>query len=101
MKPKNCLIFGASGLIGRNLIRKLTSNNFKVTTVTRNVHQKGYLLKTQANPGYIDIVEANIFDVNRINNLISNADILKGSILKMNSVLTLHNKSFDITLNFF
>ena len=75
MKPKNCLIFGASGLIGRNLIRKLTNNNFKVTAVTRNVHQKGYLLKTQANPGYIDIVEANIFDVNKINNLISNADI--------------------------
>ena len=37
--------------------------------------KKGYLLKTQANPGYIDIVEANIFDVNRINNLISSADI--------------------------
>ena len=24
MKPKNCLIFGASGQIGRNLIRSLT-----------------------------------------------------------------------------
>jgi len=56
MKPKNCLIFGASGLIGRNLIRKLTQNNFKVTAVTRNIHQKGYLLKTQGNPGYIEII---------------------------------------------
>ena len=46
MKPKNCLIFGASGLVGRNLIRKLTENNFKVTAVTRNAHQKGYILKT-------------------------------------------------------
>ena len=54
MKPKNCLIFGASGLIGRNLIRKLTQNNFKVTAVTRNIHQKGYLLKTQASAGWID-----------------------------------------------
>ena len=49
MKPKNCLIFGASGQIGRNLIRKLTKNNYKVTAVTRNYHQKAYVLKTQAN----------------------------------------------------
>ena len=48
MKPKNCLIFGASGQIGRNLIRKLTKNNFKVTAVTRSLHQKGYILKNQA-----------------------------------------------------
>ena len=66
MKPKNCLIFGASGLIGRHLIRKLTQNNFKVTAVTRNIHQKGYILKTQGNPGYINIVESNIFDENKI-----------------------------------
>ena len=46
MKPKNCLIFGASGQIGRHLIRKLTKNNYKVTAVTRNLHQKAYLLKT-------------------------------------------------------
>ena len=57
MKPKNCLIFGASGQIGRNLIRGLTQKNLKVTAVTRNLHQKGYILKTQANPGYLDIVE--------------------------------------------
>ena len=31
MKAKNCLIFGGSGQIGRNLIRKLTKNNYKVT----------------------------------------------------------------------
>ena len=61
MKAKNCLIFGGSGQIGRNLIRKLTKNNYKVTVVTRNIHQKSYIIKTQANAGYIDIVEANIF----------------------------------------
>ena len=75
MKPKNCLIFGASGLIGRNLIRKLTQNNFKVTAVTRNIHQKGYLLKTQGNPGYIEIIESSIFDENKIRGLIKKADI--------------------------
>ena len=31
--------FGGSGQSGRNLIRKLTKNNFKVTVVTRNIHQ--------------------------------------------------------------
>jgi uncharacterized protein YbjT (DUF2867 family) len=75
MKPKNCLIFGASGQIGRHLIRKLTKNNYKVTAVTRNLHRKGYLLKTQASAGWIDCVEANIFDEKELTKLISRADI--------------------------
>ena len=75
MKPKNCLIFGGSGQIGRHLIRKLTKNNYKVTVVTRNLHQKGYIIKTQANAGYIDIVEANVFDEAKIRKLFKAADI--------------------------
>ena len=75
MKAKNCLIFGGSGQIGRNLIRKLTKNNYKVTVVTRNLHQKGYVIKTQANAGYIDIVEANIFDEKKIRKLFAQTDI--------------------------
>ena len=75
MKAKNCLIFGGSGQIGRHLIRKLTKNNYKVTVVTRNIHQKSYIIKTQANAGYIDIVEANIFDEKKIRKLFENADI--------------------------
>ena len=75
MKAKNCLIFGGSGQIGRNLIRKLTANNYKVTVVTRNIHQKSYIIKTQANAGYIDIVEANIYDENKIRDLFKKADI--------------------------
>ena len=75
MKAKNCLIFGGSGQIGRNLIRKLTKNNFKVTVVTRNLHQKSYIIKTQANVGYIDIVEANIFEENKLRKLFEKADI--------------------------
>ena len=75
MKPKNCLIFGASGQIGRNLIRSLTKNNIKVTALTRNVHQKGYILKTQANPGYLEIAEGSIFDHELIEKLFSNADL--------------------------
>ena len=75
MKAKNCLIFGGSGQIGRNLIRKLTSNNYKVTVVTRNIHQKSYIIKTQANAGYIDVVESNIFEENKIRELFKKADI--------------------------
>ena len=75
MKATNCLIFGGSGQIGRNLIRKLTKNNFRVTVVTRNIHQKSYIIKTQANAGYIDVVEANIFDEKKIRELFKKADI--------------------------
>jgi len=75
MKAKNCLIFGGSGQIGRNLIRKLTKNNYKVTVVTRNIHQKSYMIKTQANAGYLDIVEANIYDEKKIRELFKKADI--------------------------
>ena len=75
MKAKNCLIFGGSGQIGRNLIRKLTKNNYRVTVVTRNIHQKSYVIKTQANAGYIDIEEANIFEENKIRKLFIKADI--------------------------
>ena len=75
MKAKNCLIFGGSGQIGRNLIRKLTKNNFRVTVVTRNIHQKSYIIKTQANAGYIDIIEANIFDEKKIRELFKKNDI--------------------------
>ena len=75
MKAKNCLIFGGSGQIGRNLIRKLTKNNYKVTVVTRNIHQKSYIIKTQANPGYIDVVESNIFDEKKIRKLFEYSDI--------------------------
>ena len=75
MKAKNCLIFGGSGQIGRYLIRKLTKNNYKVTVVTRNLHQKGYTIKTQANAGYIDIIEANIFDEAKIRKLFVKTDI--------------------------
>jgi uncharacterized protein YbjT (DUF2867 family) len=75
MKAKNCLIFGGSGQIGRHLIRKLTKDNYKVTVVTRNLHQKGYVMKTQANAGYIDIIEANIFDETKIRKLFAKTDI--------------------------
>ena len=75
MKPKEILVFGASGQIGRHLIRKLTQNNYKVVVVTRNIHQKGYILKTQANPGYLEIVELTYFNLEKIQNLLNECSI--------------------------
>ena len=75
MKAKNCLIFGGSGQIGRNLIRKLTKSGFRVTVVTRNIHQKSYIIKTQANVGYIDIIESKIFEEKKIREAFKKADI--------------------------
>ena len=43
MKQKEILLFGASSQIGRNLIRKLTKNNYKITAVTRNIHRTAYI----------------------------------------------------------
>ena len=75
MKGKNCLIFGGSGQIGRHLVRKLTKSDYKVIVVTRNIHQKGHIIKTQGNAGYIDIVEANIFEEDKIKGLFDRIDI--------------------------
>jgi len=75
MKPKEILVFGASGQIGRHLIRKLTKNNYKVVAVTRNIHQKGYILKTQANPGYLEIVELAYFNIDKIMTLVEECAI--------------------------
>ena len=75
MKAKNILIFGCSGQIGRSIVRKLTKDNYTVTAVTRNIHQKGIVLKTLGNAGFINIVEANIFDEKKIRDLFKKADI--------------------------
>ena len=75
MKAKNVLIFGCSGQIGRSIVRKLTKDNYTVTAVTRNIHQKGIILKTLGNAGFINIVEANIFDEKKIRELFKKADI--------------------------
>ena len=72
---KKVLIFGGSGQCGRHLIRKLTKRNHLVTVVTRNLHKKGIILKTQGNPGYVEIKEANIFDEKQLNNLFKDKDI--------------------------
>ena len=75
MKHKEILVFGATGQIGRNLVRKLSQNNYKITAVTRNIHSAGYILKTQANPGYLELVELKNFNLDRVESLIKNTSI--------------------------
>jgi len=75
MIRKKVLIFGASGQIGRYCVRKFSKENYKVIAVTRNKHQKAYVLKTQAPIGYLDIEETNIFDQSKIEELIVKSDV--------------------------
>ena len=72
---KKILIFGGTGQIGTHLIRMLTKNNYKVSVVTRNIHEKGHKIKIMGNAGFIDLVEVKIFDEEKIRNLFKDADI--------------------------
>ena len=69
------LIFGASGQIGKSLIRKFTKNNYRVTAVTRSIHQKGYQIKTQSNYGYLELEEISSFNETNIGRLMENSSI--------------------------
>ena len=72
---KKVLIFGGSGQIGRHLIRRLTNKNYLVTVVTRNLHTKGTVLRLGGNPGYVEIIEANILNEDKVNDLFKDKDI--------------------------
>ncbi len=72
---KKILIWGGTGQIGTHLLRKLIKNNYTVTVVTRNIHQKGHLIKTQGNAGYIKIKECSIFEEDKIRKLFEKTDI--------------------------
>tara|TARA_B100000963_G_scaffold361755_1_gene399280 strand:+ start:2835 stop:3791 length:957 start_codon:yes stop_codon:yes gene_type:complete len=72
---KKILIWGGTGQIGTHLIRKLTQDNHAVTVVTRNIHQKGHVVKTQGNAGYIEIKECSIFDEHKIRKLFESTEI--------------------------
>ncbi len=89
MKPKEILVLGASGQLGRHLLRKLTKKNYKVTAVTRNIHTKGYILKSQANAGWLDIVELNKFNYEKLEKIFKNKDIC----INLIGILNEKNKS--------
>ena len=93
MIKKKVLILGASGQIGKHLIRKLTKNNYKAICQTRNAH-KSVFLKTSGQLGYIDILELNIFDSKKLEQAISSADIcinLIGILFEKGNINTFRN----------
>ena len=69
------LIFGSSGQIGRSLIRKFTKNNYRVIAVTRNIHRKGYQIKTQSNYGYLELEEISSFNEENVSKLMEKSSI--------------------------
>ena len=75
MKQKIATIFGASGFIGRHLVRRLTKKGFRIVIATRSPYLHGYL-KPLGNPGEIDLEEVNLFDEERLKVLIKNSDVV-------------------------
>ncbi len=69
------LIFGASGQIGRSIVRKFTKNNYRVIAVTRSIHRKGFQIKTQSNYGYLELEEINTFNEYNISKLMKRCSI--------------------------
>ena len=69
------LIFGASGQIGKSLIRIFTKNNYRVIAVTRSIHRKGYQIKTQSNFGYLELEEIKSFREDNISRLMKKSSI--------------------------
>ena len=75
MKQKIATIFGASGFIGRHLIRGLTKKDYQIVAATRSPYLHGYL-KPLGNPGQIDLEKVNLFDEERLRILIKNSDVV-------------------------
>jgi len=69
------LLFGASGQIGKSIIRKFTKNNYRVIAVTRNIHRKGYQIKTQANYGYLELEQLTSYSEENLLSLINRCSI--------------------------
>jgi len=72
---KVACIFGASGFIGRHLIRRLTKKDFRIIAATRSPYLHGYL-KPLGNPGQIDLEKVNLFDEERLRILVKSSDIV-------------------------
>jgi NADH dehydrogenase len=75
MKQKIATIFGASGFIGRHLIRRLTEKDFRIVAATRSPYLHGYL-KPLGNPGQIDLEKVNISDEENLRTLVKNSDVV-------------------------
>jgi len=65
-------IFGAGGFLGRHLIRELTRLDYRIKLATRNPYLKGYL-KPLGNPGQIELLKTNIFNIEDIKQVLKNS----------------------------
>ena len=68
-------LLGASGKIGRLLVRIMTKKNYRCIIPSRNPFSKGFL-KTQAPPGAIEFIKFNQNNFNEIENAINNSDVV-------------------------
>jgi uncharacterized protein YbjT (DUF2867 family) len=68
-------IFGAGGFLGKHLMRELTKLDYRIKVATRNPFQKGYL-KSQGNPGQIELFKTNIFNTDDIKKVLKNCDFV-------------------------
>ena len=66
-------VFGAGGFLGRHLIRELTKLDYRIKVATRNPYLKGYL-RPLGNPGQIELIKTNIFNVEDIKQILKNCD---------------------------
>ena len=66
-------VFGAGGFLGRHLMRELTKVDYRIKVATRNPYLKGYL-KPLGDPGQIELIKTNIFNVEDVKRVLRNSD---------------------------
>ena len=66
-------VFGAGGFLGRHLMRELTKLDYRIKVATRNPFLKGYL-RPLGNPGQIELIKTNIFNVEDVKQVLKNCD---------------------------
>ena len=72
---KIATILGGGGFIGRYLVKSLANKHYRCIIPTRQPFQKGYL-KTQAPPGFIELIDFNSNNFDKIEEAISNSDVV-------------------------
>jgi len=75
MNNKICTLFGATGVIGKNLVRNLSKKNYRSIIYTRNPFQANFL-KTQATPGSIELKKWSPNNFDEIKESIKNSDVV-------------------------
>ncbi len=88
---KTAVVFGGSGFVGQSLIRNLLNHNYRVKVVTRD-KEKSAFLKTFAGPDFINLIEWNYRDFDKIESIISGTDF----VVNLIGLLSQKNKNdFD------